>query len=385
MQRPSNHLLPAGKPKGHRRSLATGVLLMLGIFAGCKEPVRPAAPQKFVVRIAPVELADERLFAGSAPEYIAAVKANEETELSFKVGGIVELIGPKPLSDWDEGVPVHTGRVLARLQQSDFRAAVATAKANAELAATTFDRFRKLLGSNAVSEQETDKAKADAESASAKLEQAEQDLRNSELRAQKDGVVLKRYVNSGETVGAGKPVLRIGDLNTMSVELGVPDLVVDEFFVGKEIDVQVSALPGSPPFRGRVSEIGVAAGQEGRLYRVVIKVPNPNRLLRSGMTAMVRVGGGVQANTGGVVVPLSALVTFTPREKTQQLRNTRLAVYVVSDDKAELRPIKTGDIVRSSIIVSEGLKAGEEVVTRGASLLYDGAPVVVDRQTSPEK
>ncbi len=55
----------------------------------------------------------------------------------------------------------------------------------------------------------------------------------------------------------------------------------------------------------------------------------------------------------------------------------QLAVFVVKDGKAAQRLVKTGDIVASSIIVTDGLKAGEEVVTRGASELYDGAPVIV--------
>ena len=176
--------------------------------------------------------------------------------------------------------------------------------------------------------------------------------------------------------------MRLGDLNLMSVELGVPDRVVNEFSVGKEIDVQVSAFPGSPPFRGRISEVGVAAGQEGRLYRVVIKVPNRDRLLRSGMTATIRVEDGRRFKPGGFVIPLSALVTFTPEARGGVAQGTRLAVFVVKGNKAERRPITTGQIVRSSIIVSEGLKAGEVVVTGGASFLYNGAPVVVERRAS---
>jgi multidrug efflux pump subunit AcrA (membrane-fusion protein) len=54
-----------------------------------------------------------------------------------------------------------------------------------------------------------------------------------------------------------------------------------------------------------------------------------------------------------------------------------LAVFVVDGGKASRRPIKTGDIIRSSIIVKDGLKSGEVVVTGGASLLYDGQLVEV--------
>ena len=76
--------------------------------------------------------------------------------------------------------------------------------------------------------------------------------------------------------------------------------------------VEVSGLEGLPPFRGRVSEVGVAASGEGRLFRVVIKVPNPDGLLRSGMTARIHVGDTPAVKPGTVCVPLSALVTWFP-------------------------------------------------------------------------
>jgi len=60
-------------------------------------------------------------------------------------------------------------------------------------------------------------------------------------------------------------------------------------------------------------------------------------------------------------------------------------VFVVQDGKAIQRVVKTGDIFNSSILVSEGLRAGEQVVTAGASFLYDGAPVEVASQTMAAK
>ena len=163
----------------------------------------------------------------SAPEYIAAVRANEETDFSFKVGGIVELIGPEPRRDWEEGAPVQRKTVLARLQQGDFKNALASAKAAAELAAANVERLRKLVAGKVVSKQEAGKGQSRyrnrAEPSSGRRSK---NCRDSELRAPWDGVVFTRYVNSGETVNSGKPVLRFGDIRTMSVELGVPDRLV---------------------------------------------------------------------------------------------------------------------------------------------------------------
>ena len=352
-------------------------LALLLVLPGCSKPRASQEPDKTIVGTQRAEALGSAALVGSAPEYIGTVRASDETDFSFKVGGIVELIGPQPRRDWDEGSPAKAGMVLARLQQADFKNALASAKAAAELAIGNNQRLQRLLADNVVSKQEVDKGKADAETAQAQLRQAEQNLHDSELRAPWDGVVFKRYVNSGETVGAGKPVLRFGDIRTMSVELGVPDRLVGIFSVDKEIDVDISALPGRPPFRGKISEVGVAASNAGRLYRVVIKVPNPDGLIKSGMTATVKASSVVASAAGQVLVPLSAVIAPSAPGTGEGKPKTQLAVFVVNDGKASQRLIKTGDIVASSIIVTEGLKPNEQVVTRGASLLYDGAPVEV--------
>src|SRR5260370_36521157 len=96
----------------------------------------------------------------------------------------------------------------------------------------------------------------------------------------------------------------------MSVELGVADRLVSLCSVNKEIDVDISGLAGRPPVRGRISEVGVAASNAGRLYRVVITVPNPDGLIKSGMTATVKAASVAAAAAGEAMVPLSAL--FSP-------------------------------------------------------------------------
>jgi RND family efflux transporter MFP subunit len=272
--------------------------------------------------------------------------------------------------------------LLAELKQADFTNALNSARAKADLASKTVERFRKLRVSDAISQQELDVTEADWRTAQAQLDQAEQNLRDSRLVAAKDGVVLARYVNSRVTVSPGQRVLRFADTSLMSVELGLPDRLVGRLAPGKEIDVEVSALEGLPPFKGRVSEVGVAASGEGRLFRVVIKVPNPNGLLRSGMTARIHVGDDSTVSPGTVCIPLSALVTLAPDGNSHATGKTQLGVFVVQEGKAATRAVKTGDILNSSILVTEGLRVGEQVVTSGASFLYEGAPVEVAPEIS---
>jgi RND family efflux transporter MFP subunit len=204
---------------------------------------------------------------------LALVKFDHETDLSFKVGGILVSVGPVAGTDWDEATPVKAGAVLAELKQADFTNALDSARAKAQLSDTTLERFRKLRVMDAISQQELDSTVPDWRTAHAQLDQAEQNLRDLRLGAGKHGVVLMRYVNSGVIVAPGQRVLRFADTSLMSVELGLPDTLINRFTPGKDVPVEVSALEGLPPFRGRVSEVGVAASGEGRLFRVVIKVP----------------------------------------------------------------------------------------------------------------
>jgi RND family efflux transporter MFP subunit len=260
-----------------------------------------------------------------------------------------------------------------------------SARAKAELASKTVVRFRKLRETDAISQQELDVTEADWRTAQAQLDQAEQNLQDSRLVATKDGVVLARYVNSHVTVSQGQRALRFADTSLMSVELGLPDRLIGRVAPGKEIDVEVSALEGLPPFKGRVTEVGVAASSEGRLFRVVIKVPNPDGLLRSGMTARIHVGDTATVKPGTVCVPLSTLVTLVSDRHSSATSKAQLGVFVVQEGKAVTRAVKTGDILNSSILITEGLRAGEQVVTSGASFLYDGAPIEVASDTVTTK
>ena len=344
-------------------------------LVGCGKPATKS-PENNLVRTALVQPMDNIRSDGDA-SYLAQVRFDHETDFSFKVGGILVGIGPAAGTDWNEGTPVKAGTVLAELKQGDFTNALSSARARADLTSKTLERFRKLRQADAISQQELDVSEADWRTAQSQLDQAEQNLRDSRLVAGKDGVVLARYVNSRVTVSPGQSVLRFADTSLMSVELGLPDRLIGRLSPGKEIPVEVSGLEGMPPFKGRVTEVGVAASSEGRLFRVVIKVPNPDGLLRSGMTARIHVGDTPTAAPGTVCIPLSGLVTLTPDGGSQVNGQTQLGVFVVENGKAMKRAVKTGDILNSSIQITEGLRAGEQVVTSGASFLYDGAPLEI--------
>ena len=312
-------------------------------------------------------------------EYIAMLRGDVETDLSFKVAWTLEMIGRSGETlDWQEGVPVKKGEVLARLKQEDFVSSVKSATAKAEQDRQQYERELKLRATGAVSQQELEAAAAAREASQASLALAEQALKDSCLLAPYDGTVVARQANNGETIGVGKTVLKLADLRQMSVELGIPDRLISRVTVGKEFPVRVTTLEASS-FSGRVSEVGVAAKDGARLFRVIVKVANGDGLLRSGMTASVSLEDNDGFPRGSVLIPMSALVSANKGGSLNEL-----AVFVVNaDGKAHERAIKTDDLVRSSIVVTQGIKAGDLVVTAGASTLYEGALVDARNEQKP--
>lgn len=309
----------------------------------------------------------------SRARYVGILRGDPETDLSFRVNGILERIGPEESSeDWREGVTVTHRQPLAHLKQEDFVSAVDEAEAKLTLAEAVFQRTDRLAADRTVSPQELDVARANRDSARAGLRKAKEALADSKIYAPYDGFLLARLANAGETIMPGRTVLRVADMRTTALEVGVPDTLVSHIRTNMEYPVAVSAFEGLS-FTGRVSEVGVAAREGTRLFRVVVKISNtdPARVLRAGMSATVDFGSAVPSAAGAVVVPMSALVSGSRASGTKPL-----AVFVLGDDgKAYERPVKTEDIVRTSVVITDGLRAGEKVVTVGAANLHNGASV----------
>lgn len=339
-------------------------LVLVCLLAGCKRH-QPAPVQAIPVHYVLARSAQDAA-ARTHPAYLAVVRGDRETDLSFKVGGILDRIGFDAATDWVEGAEVKQGDVLAQLRQSDFINATNSAHAEAELNNKQFERSSALLKEGAVSQQEYDSMNARRIASTSALDQKLQDLRESTLRAPFTGTILARLVNSGQTVAAGQTVLRLASLDQMSVEVAVPDRMVGSVEVGQTVRIRIAGIEREYT-TNVVSEVGVAAREGGRLFRVVIKIPNDERRIKSGMTAQVYLQEEAALPPRAVLVPLSALVGGP---------TNGLSVFVVGEDnRARVRPVTTDEIQLSAILVTEGLQPGEKVVTLGASRLHDGAAV----------
>jgi RND family efflux transporter MFP subunit len=353
---------------------AVAALAVLALaLSGCKPAARPEKP--LVVRCVKAAPAGPALLAGRS-QYVGILRGHLETDLSFKVDGTLELIGPaEGAEDWHEGVPVRKGELLARLTPRDFKAAVADANARLVLNESVLKRTQELKDSSMVAQQELDLAIANRNSSQAALDRAEQSMKDSEIVAPYAGVIAARLAHAGETVIAlaSRPVLRVADQSSMAIDLGVPDKLIGGITTGMKLPVRISAREGLS-LTGAVTEVGVSAKPGTRLFKVVVELSNTNGWLKAGMSATVDCSPAQALPAGAVVVPLSALVG-----RAASNGPAALSVFVAADGRVREKRVETGDLIGSSIIITSGLKPGDEVVTAGAGTLFDGAAVEARR------
>ncbi|MEK1896084.1 MAG: efflux RND transporter periplasmic adaptor subunit, partial [Rhizobium sp.] len=203
------------------------ILLSVSLLVGCDQ--NSVAGEQATPR--PVKVVMAAAEQDKVPSLPGVVRARIETDLAFRTLG--RMVSRKV----DVGDLVHKGDVLAEIDPLSLQLAVKSAEADLrnaqaqlENAATTETRKRRLVQNNAASiadhdlaEQQLKSATANAARATASLAKANEQLGYSELRAEFDGVVTATFVEMGQTVSAGQPVLKLARLEQRDVVVDVPE------------------------------------------------------------------------------------------------------------------------------------------------------------------
>src|SRR5262245_50961698 len=378
------------------------------VASGCTE-ARPADLKPPT----PVKVQSVQAFSvNTGLHYSATIRPAAQVELAFKNGGFVDSIHQTGGRLIDKGNPVVKGTVLARVRQADFqdrldqansqlreaRASLESAKARAaenrarlERAEQDFMRAEKLYSAQSLTKPNFDLARADYDAARAKLESSMADIDAAQSRiaaseavaadamlgvqdtaivAPMSGTILERKIEIGSLASAGRVAFVLADVSAVKAVFGVPDLEIQKIESGMLLNLTSDALPGQT-FTGRVTSISPAADEKSRIFETEVTIPNPKGLLKSGMIASVVVGS-TSSKEKLSAVPLSAIVRSKENAETY-------AVFVVegSDSVARLRTVELGDAFGNMIMVKNGLKIGESVITIGATLVHDGAAVQI--------
>ena len=278
----------------------------------------------------------------------------------------------------DVGVAVKKGEVIAVIDREVYLAQLAQCQAALDagkVALADADREKKrmvkLFEAGSATEQAKDKAVTAAELAAAQLKQAEAALAAIKITVDKatiespvDGLIAKKYVDEGNMVGPGAPLVRIVQIETLKVVGSISERHLPRLVAGKTpVLIATDAYP-QDEFEGVVYRVGVAVDPVTRTGEVEIRVPNQDGRLKPGMFARMTM---VISHRQCVVVPDSALI----REYNNEY------VFVAQGGKAYRRKLKLGLSEGQFYEVLEGASAGDMVITHGQTQLKDGQAVEV--------
>ncbi|MEO8333475.1 MAG: efflux RND transporter periplasmic adaptor subunit [bacterium] len=192
------------------------------------------------------------------------------------------------------------------------------------------------------------------------------------------GMIMKTHVLSGQGVTAGQPIFTIADLHAVDVVAAIQERSVPLVRVGQTATVTLTALPALS-LTGHVERLRGELNQETRTVQAVIHVTNSSGQLRPGMFASVRIAvpaaahpelkaAGDSAHDAVVTVPESAIVTDGDRRYVF----VRISPFVFERREvqvASLAPVGSSVATSAFVLVRGALKAGDQVVARGAFTL----------------
>jgi membrane fusion protein (multidrug efflux system) len=299
-------------------------------------------------------------------EALGTAKASESVDVTAKVSNLVTAIR------FDEGQQVRRGEVLVELDGEQARADLAVANAALTESASQLKRSRELHVTRVLSDQQIEQIEATHAANQARVAAARSRVNDTVIRAPFDGRVGLRRVSVGSLVAPGTVITTLDDTRTIKLDFTVPERVVAAMRAGLELEATSVAYPGEV-FTGRVDSVDSRVDPATRSVTVRALVPNAKGLLKPGMFMNVRLSRGA---ADLLVVPEEALV---PEQGD-------VFVYVVQDGAATKRKVMTGQRTIGSVQVTEGLQAGELVVTEGTQKLRDGASVtLVDSPAAPKR
>lgn len=344
-----------------RRPIAAWLALAsTALIAACSGE---AAQEPEIIKTAQIETV-ESASTGLTREFVGRTEARIAIDVTMQVGGRLQEF---PVQ---EGTRVKKGDLIARLEMQDYDRAVREAQVHVEQTRTNLDRARELYEQNATPKAQLDSAQTAYDLAGVGLDQARQNLKYARFIAPFDGLVTRKYIDNHTQIEAGTPIASLQDTSELRVAIQVPeDLIATVSANAVQMYATFSFAPGQK-FPLEYRELIAEPDQASQTYKVMMALPDdlPKSVL-PGMTA--NVVAHVSANgpvDGAVRVPVGAL-DDTPEG------DFVVWTYDESDGAVARRAVKTSRLDNGAVVVTEGLKAGERIITAGLAGLHEGMRV----------
>jgi RND family efflux transporter MFP subunit len=295
----------------------------------------------------------------------------------------------------EEGSYVKKDEVIARLEDTDYKAAVAKAKADIVYAQANLAEMERqarlqqgLFKDKVVSQDaldaansRVDLAKATIEQDKAALQMQEANLEFTAIRAPFDGIVVKKMAEVGESVAPIPPgvnistssgaIVAIADMNSLEAEVDVNEANVGQLGPNYPADINVQAIPNHT-YKGVLRQVIPTADRTKATVTVKVSIVDKDRLIKPEMSCNVtfleppKKGEQKEAAPVRIVtIPKDAITT----------RNGKQVVYVIENNKAHEVVVVTGNELKGQVIVKSGLVGSESLVNNPPQKVVDGTSV----------
>jgi membrane fusion protein, multidrug efflux system len=306
---------------------------------------------------------------------VGSISAVQGAIVSTELGGIVSEVG------FQSGSEAKKGDVLLKLDSSSEEALLHTAEADLELARANLQRERDLAGRKVVSKQELDAAESTFGQKQGTVDNMRAFIAKKQVHAPFDGQLGIRQVNVGQMINSGQQVVSLQALDPVYVDFALPQQELSKLAPGLEALVRTDAQSGRE-FKGKLTALNSMVDTVTRNVTLQATFENPDHALKPGMFVKIEIVLPEKGKT--LVIPGSA-VSYAPYGDS---------VFVI-DKKKDPKTGKETQTLRQAFVrigeargdfvsVTQGLKAGDEVVSTGVFKLRNGMPVTINNDLAPK-
>ncbi len=263
--------------------------------------------------------------------------------------------------NFTEGAQVQKGDLLVKINDAELQAQLKKAIATKKLKDDTEKRNKSLFDKGAISAESYDVGANELNSINADVDLIKEQIRKTEIRAPFSGKIGFRNVSEGSYVTSSTRIAALQSINQIKIEFAVPEKYAHLVNKGTNITFKIDG--NSNNYQAVVYGIEPKIDEVTRNVVIRASCANPNQKILPGSFAKVSVAVG--NNDNAFMIPTQAIVPILKGQK----------VYIVQGDSAVERIVKTGTRKEKDIEITEGLNAGDEVITVGVMYLKQGAKI----------
>ncbi|MCE2571158.1 efflux RND transporter periplasmic adaptor subunit [Motilimonas eburnea] len=333
-----------------------GLLCVIAYYVSTPSSATAISPASASRQVEVVTAKVDAQGVAQALTLVGNLQAQQSVDLGFQIFAPVAniLVSANQL--------VAPAQVLVQLDDNKARAAVVEAKSVVAEEQRKLTELVRIVSRGAGTQTELDAQRASVAVAQARLTAAQAALDEYQLRAPFAGQLGLIDVNLGDMKAVGEPVLSLDNINTMQLDLLVPERYLGQLSTGMEVATHTRAWPDRP-FVGKIAAIDSRVNANTLNVRVRVHLDNAQQLLKPGMLMSADL---VFPEQVAPIIPVQAL----------EYSGTKRFVYVVQPEGTVARTqVTLGTRVNNQVLIESGLEVGERIVVQGLVNMRDGIAI----------